>query len=120
MKTYAFVPQDKIAPAVFDWGRLYWYVTGQDDTSNDQTLGKCVLNPGAANPRHYHPNCEEVLHVVSGTIDHYVDGAGWFAMGPGDSVTIAPNIWHCARNTGHEEAHLMIAFSSADRQTVGE
>jgi quercetin dioxygenase-like cupin family protein len=41
-------------------------------------------------------------------------------MGEGDVVTIPPNVWHRATNLGDEDAVLYIAFSSADRQTVGE
>jgi hypothetical protein len=29
-------------------------------------------------------------------------------------------VWHCALNIGDEPAVLFIAFSSADRQTIGE
>lgn len=120
METFAFSESDAAEVLPFDWGRLYWYASGPQGTSNTMTVGKCVLKPGEANPKHYHPNCEEVLHVLSGRIDHFVDGKGWFKMGPGDTVAIAPNIWHQARNIGDDEAHLFICFSSADRQTVGE
>lgn len=104
----------------FDWGRLHWYASGPLGNSNAQTVGKCVLNPGAANPKHYHPNCEEVLHVLSGRIEHFIEGEGWLPMSPGDTISVAPNVWHQARNVGDTEAHLMICFSSKDRQTIGE
>jgi oxalate decarboxylase/phosphoglucose isomerase-like protein (cupin superfamily) len=60
--------------------------------------------PGAQNPRHYHPNCDEVLHVLQGRILHSVDD---------DAL-------HNARNIGDEEAVFVFAFSSADRHTLGE
>lgn len=120
MQKYALRVSDSVEPVEFDWGRLYWYVNGETDTSADQTVGRCVLKPGCQNPKHYHPNCEEVLHLLTGRIEHFVDGEGWLEMQPGDSITIEKNVWHQARNIGSETAEMMICFSSADRQTIGE
>jgi quercetin dioxygenase-like cupin family protein len=41
-------------------------------------------------------------------------------MNEGDTVTIAPNVWHQATNIGDNEALLFIVFTSAERETVGE
>ncbi|MEX0776715.1 MAG: cupin domain-containing protein [Phycisphaeraceae bacterium] len=120
MDRFALCDADSAQVMTFDWGRLYWYASGPQGNSSALTVGKCVLDPGQANPKHYHPNCEEVLHVLSGRIEHFIDGAGWMTMGSGDTLAVAPNVWHHARNTGDVEAHLLICFSSADRQTVGE
>jgi len=106
--------------ADFEWGRLHWYAGAPQANSEFVTVGKCVLFPGKENPRHYHPNCEEVLHVLAGTIDHFVEGDGWLPMNAGDTITISKNVWHHARNVGAEEAHLLICFSSANRKTIGE
>ena len=32
------------------------------------------MKPGGSNPAHRHPNCEEVLHVLEGDVEHYVEG----------------------------------------------
>lgn len=117
---FALQKQASAPRSDFDWGRLYWYASGPMKNSGAQTFGKCVLLPGCGNPRHYHPNCEELLHVATGSIDHYIEGVGWLPMEKGDTITIAAGLWHCARNRGEDEAELFIAFSSAHRQTVGE
>lgn len=104
----------------FDWGELRWYANGAMGNAAGVAVGRCVLRPGCANPMHYHPNCEEVLFVLEGRIEHYVEGPGWMTMEPGSTITIAPNVRHGARNVGDVDAHLMICFSSAERQTVGE
>jgi quercetin dioxygenase-like cupin family protein len=103
----------------FDWGYLNWFVNAQIGNSSEMTLGKCTIKPGQENPRHYHPNCEEILQVISGTIAHTM-GDDVFEMGPGDTIVIPPNIMHNARNVGSQDAVMTIAFSSADRQTIGE
>ena len=96
----------------FDWGELHWFASGKLGNSKEMTVGECVLRPACGNPAHQHPNCEEILHVLSGRIKHYVDGMDDVEMEPGDTITIAPHIAHSAENIGKEDAHLMIAFSS--------
>jgi quercetin dioxygenase-like cupin family protein len=55
-----------------------------------------------------------------GRIEHTGPGGEKVKLGEGDTVTIPANIWHQAVNVGETEAILFIAFSSADRQTIGE
>lgn len=104
----------------FDWGRLTWFASGKLGNSDTMTVGLCEIRPGCSNPRHSHPNCEEVLHVVQGTIAHTADGGSEAVLSPGDTVSVPANIVHNARNIGDELAVLSICFSSADRETAGE
>jgi len=104
----------------FPWGTLVWQASRGLGNSEDMTIGRCLLKPGESNPRHYHPNCSEILFVAQGTIRHTASDGGTAEMREGDTVTIPANIWHCAQNIGDREAVLFIAFSSADRQTIGE
>jgi len=101
------------------WGRLQWMVAGRLGNSRELTVGICYIAPGEANPVHHHPNCDEVLHVLSGRITHRV-GDEYFEMNAGDTVSIPTGSVHNATNIGQDEAVLMISFSSADRQTIGE
>jgi quercetin dioxygenase-like cupin family protein len=101
------------------WGRLIWMVSGSRGNSTTMTVGKCFIQPGQANPRHFHPNCDEVLYVVRGTIEHSVDDE-ITRMGPGDVVSIPQGRLHNAHNIGDDEAEFIISFSTPDRRTVGE
>jgi quercetin dioxygenase-like cupin family protein len=114
------VSREKTESMDFDWGQLTWFANRALGNSEELTAGRCVLRPHAANPRHYHPNCSEILVVIKGRIRHTDARGGETEMGEGDVVTIPPNVWHRATNLGDEDAVLYIAFSSADRQTVGE
>jgi quercetin dioxygenase-like cupin family protein len=102
-----------------DWGRLVWMVNGALGSSETMTVGRCFINPGRANPRHHHPNCDEVLYVLRGRIEHSVDDAR-FVMAAGDIVSIPQGSRHNARNVGDEVAELLISFNTPDRQTEGE
>lgn len=111
-------PEDAVVEE-FDWGQLHWHANGKIGNSDAMTFGRCIIKPGRENPRHYHPNCEEILHVISGTIRHTL-GDDEFDVVPGGTVVIPPNIMHNAKNVGTETAVMVITFSSAARQTVGE
>lgn len=104
-----------------DWGELTWFANRQQGNSEDMTVGRCVIKPGQNNPKHYHPNCSEVLVVIQGTIMHTCDDQGGeVKMKAGDAISIPAFFKHQARNIGQEDAILHISFSSADRQTIGE
>lgn len=103
----------------FPWGRLTWHASGALGNSDTLTVGQAVIRPGERNPRHYHPNCDEVLHVLKGRIRHTM-GDRTVEMGEGDTVTIPTGMLHNATNIGDVDAVLAISFSSADRQVVNE
>lgn len=100
-------------------GHLVWMVSGALGNSDHMTVGRCYIQPGGANPRHYHPNCDEVLHLIQGCLRHTA-GDEVVEMTPGDTISIPANVVHNATNIGEGEAIMVISFSSADRQTVGE
>jgi quercetin dioxygenase-like cupin family protein len=101
----------------FPWGAIRWLHSGSINEGAEQTFGLVYINPGQANPRHYHPNCEEVLYVLSGTCAHTY-GEDEYELGPGDSILVPQGVIHHAINKGWEPIRAIISFSSGDRQTV--
>ncbi len=101
------------------WGKLEWFASRALGNSTTMTVGRATIRPGLANPVHWHPNCDEILHVVQGHIMHRV-GDHEYEMHAGDTVTIPEGTLHNARNIGSEDAILDISFSSADRVAIGE
>ncbi len=103
-------------PLDLPWGRIVWTVSRQLGNSTQLTFGRVTIKAGHENNLHRHPNCDEVLHVVSGRIEHAIGERLW-VMEPGDSISIPAGAWHNARALGDEDADLVICFSSADRET---
>jgi quercetin dioxygenase-like cupin family protein len=103
----------------YPWGHLTWYVSHELNNSDTMTVGEAVIKPGRENPRHFHPNCDEVLHVIKGHILQTM-GDKSVEMNEGDTVSIPAGIRHNAKNIGTEDAVLAISYSSATRQVVGE
>lgn len=103
----------------FPWGRIIWLVSRSLGNSATMTFGKVTIRAGQENPRHRHPNCDEILHLVSGRLEHSL-GAEKFIMEAGDTISIPTGIFHNARALGDVDAEMIISFSSADRETEGE
>ena len=101
-----------------DWGGLQWLVSAANGASARMTFGRVTLRPGKANPMHSHPNCEEILFVVSGRIEHSLPEGGTAQLGAGDCIVLPEGAPHRARNVGSEEAVVVVAFSSAERETA--
>jgi len=113
------VKKDKSIVDKTPWGQLTWFAGNPLGNSDKITLGECRINTGCQNPLHRHPNCDEVLHVLEGKIEHII-GDESFEMNVGDTITIPQGILHNARNIGDKQAVMTIVFTNAVRETVGE
>lgn len=100
------------------WGQLRWFTSAELKNSRTMTTGVAIIKPGQANPRHLHPNCDEILHVISGRIRHMMNEVA-VEMNAGDTVSIPQGVLHHAANIGTTDAVLAISFSSAYREAVG-
>jgi quercetin dioxygenase-like cupin family protein len=101
------------------WGKLVWFASRPLGNSDTMTVGRATVPPGGQNPAHWHPNTDEILHVLQGRIMHRV-GDQEYEMQAGDTVTIPAGTVHNARNIGAEDAVLSVTFNSADRYSIGE
>lgn len=108
---------EQVPIQAFDWGTLQWLCNGALLPGTAQTVGICHLYPGKKNPRHYHPNCEEILYVQQGFGKHLLEEE-WIPVQPGSVVRIPLGMKHELVNEGPDAMITLIVFSSPDRQTV--
>jgi mannose-6-phosphate isomerase-like protein (cupin superfamily) len=99
------------------WGTLQWVCNAKLLPGAAQTVGLAQVYPGKTNVLHYHPNCEEVLHVLSGRGVQIVDGHS-IELKTGMTIRIPSGAKHQLANTGSEPLLTLISFSSGDRKTV--
>jgi mannose-6-phosphate isomerase-like protein (cupin superfamily) len=99
------------------WGTLQWVCNAKLSPGEAQTVGLAQVYPGKTNVLHYHPNCEEVLHVISGRGVQSVDGRA-IELKAGMTVRIPAGAKHNLANPGIEPLLTLISFSAGDRQTV--
>ena len=97
-----------------EWGTITWFAGSITGGNGTLTLGRVVIRSGQSNPRHFHTICDEVLTLLSGEIEHTV-GAELVTMAPGDTLLVPAHIPHNARCIGEEDADMIVAYSSANR-----
>lgn len=100
-----------------EWGSLQWLVSGQTAPGTTMTLGRVTFKPGQSNPTHTHLNCEEILFVVQGALEHTLPQGGTARLETGDCIVLPPGGAHTAKNVGSDKAVVIVAFSAPDRQT---
>jgi quercetin dioxygenase-like cupin family protein len=101
-----------------EWGSLRW-LAGREQTDTDLTLGRVAIKSGCGNPRHSHPNCDEVLYLLHGSLDHWVDGEK-VTVREGDTLVVPAGAAHNAINVGEDDADMIVAYTSGDRQFQAE
>lgn len=101
------------------WGKISWLYGQEIDPAGQMTFGQVYIDAGQENGRHRHPNCEEIIFVLSGECEHSL-GDEMYHLKPGMALRIPQNVLHHAKVTGWEPCRMIIAYSAVDRQTVGE
>ncbi|MGA2659209.1 MAG: cupin domain-containing protein [Verrucomicrobiota bacterium] len=99
------------------WGTLQWVCNEKLMPGSAQTVGLATILAGKHNPVHYHPNCEEVLYVISGQGLHSYDGRT-ILLKAGMTIRIPAKVKHNLVNTGTETLRTLVSYSSGDRKTV--
>ena len=107
---------DTAEATIMSWGAVRWLVGEQQMPGAEQTLGVVTIVPGQRNPRHLHPNCEELLYVLAGECEHKL-GDAMFHLSPGMVIRIPRGVAHWARCTSAEPLVAVISFSAPDRRT---
>ena len=100
----------------FPWGEIRWIWSSKIDENAEQTLGHVVIHPGEKNTFHAHPNCEELLYVLKGECDHWVDDEKYH-LKQGQVISIPRDSEHYAVVTSSEPLEALIFYSSPDRET---
>ena len=91
---------------------LVWLIT--PESLGVQGLSACILTclPNAvAKPLHAHRNIEEVIYIVSGEGETWVEGER-ATFKQGDAVLFPANAPHQIRNTGAENLVAVCMFSA--------
>jgi quercetin dioxygenase-like cupin family protein len=96
---------------------ITWLFSGESAPDAAQTLGYVVIAPGEKNPLHAHPNCEEVLYLISGELDHSLDEA-MYRLRPGDAIRVPAGVKHDARCVSAEPATMVVCYSVPNREIV--
>ena len=108
---------DRVEEQKYPWGWIRWLMSSKLDSGAAQTFGIVEIRAGQKNSLHMHPNCEELLYVLSGSCRHRV-GDKTVTIKAGDLVRIPPKTPHQATVIGNEPLRAVISYSSGDRRVV--
>ena len=95
-----------VEPENYPWGWIRWLLNGQIDPNAEITLGLVQMQSNQVNTRHVHPNSAEVLHVISGSLEHLV-GQRWVTLKAGDTLRIPKGVPHQGRTNEGFKALLV-------------
>jgi quercetin dioxygenase-like cupin family protein len=101
-----FTIASETEPEVLDWGRLRWLCNPPSTGAKDLTVIDVTLSPGKGHNFHKHPDQEEVILCVAGSVEQWVDREKRI-LGPGDSAFIPAGIVHASFNVGQTEAKVV-------------
>ena len=106
--------RDDVEPVIADFGQLCWHVNGDLAPGTGMTMGEVTIAVGHKNPLHRHDNCEELLYLIEGALEHRI-GDETHVMGPGDVIRVPIGVPHDGRNIGDVPARMVVAYNSPDR-----
>lgn len=110
-----FVPGVDAPCEDFDWGRFHWISRPADTDAEQLVVTSVDVLPGQGHNFHRHPDQEEVIYIVEGTCEQWIDKEKRI-LGPGDAVFIPKNTVHASFNTTEENLKALAILSPA----VGE
>jgi mannose-6-phosphate isomerase-like protein (cupin superfamily) len=70
------------------------------------------LEPGEAHRFHYHPHMEEILFILSGTAEQWIEKEKRI-MKPGDSIYLPVGLIHATFNAGTDKLDFLAVLSPA-------
>jgi quercetin dioxygenase-like cupin family protein len=80
-------------------------------------IGELTVAPNARVPRHIHPNTEEAMIILEGTLE-VVLGDQRITVGPGDTILAPAGTVHGFLNRAQEAARLLFVFPTHQVERV--
>lgn len=95
------------------WGPHEWLSRPGLTQADQLLLVRVRMPPGRAHQFHRHPSMEEIIYVISGTAEQWVDREKR-TLGAGDSAHIPANVVHGTYNVGSEPLVFLAMLSPAN------
>lgn len=105
-----FISSKEVKREQLDWGSLAWFSSPAASNAKDLVVLEVSLTPTGGHNFHKHPNQEEVIYVIEGEIEQWVDRQKR-TLGPGDSAFIGADVVHASFNVSDRNAKLLAILS---------
>ncbi len=105
-----FILNTEMDRDAFDWGEIAWASRPQNTGARQLAVLDVTLTPGKGHDFHRHPDQEEVIYVLAGEIEQWLEQEKKI-LKKGDSVFINKGIVHASFNVGNSNAHVLAILS---------
>ena len=107
-----FVTASEIQVEGSPWGPHEWLSRPGLTEADDLLMVRVLMPPGRAHQFHRHPALEEIIYVISGTAEQWVDREHRL-LGPGEMAHIPRNVVHGTYNAGADTLVFLAILSPA-------
>lgn len=94
----------------FEWGDIKWIQDNHDVNKSKFLIGHVTLLPHQSQEEHVHSGDEQLLYVVSGKGEQWVDDR-YLNILPGMMYKIGPFAKHEVQNTGDKPLEMIIVYN---------
>lgn len=105
-----FVLNSETPKETVDWGTLAWLSNPTASGSKQLTVIDVELFPGKGHDFHKHPDQEEVIYCLEGTVEQWI-GEEKRTLNAGDAVHIDAGKVHGTFNNSDEPACILVILS---------
>jgi len=101
-----FILKEHVQRDELEIARLAWLSNPASTRAKQLTVIEGTFFPGKGHNFHYHAEQEELIYVVSGSLEHWIE-RDKRTLGPGDSVFMPARVVHATFNIGVEDATIL-------------
>ena len=111
-KLLRFIGSDDVEVDELPWGPHDWLVRPGLAAAEGLLLVRVRMPAGKAHQFHRHPELEEIIYVISGTAEQWVEEECRL-LGPGEAAHIPKNVVHGTYNNSAEPLVFLAILSPA-------
>lgn len=113
-----FVSRDEVRIEDVPGRTHHWYCEPQMIPGTQLLVVRGTFPPGSGHPFHHHPQMEEVLYVLRGRAEQWLEAERRF-LEPGDAIHISPGVVHATYNAGEDTMEVLAILSPAGAEGPG-
>lgn len=102
----SFVGAKEVKREGLEWGALAWFSSPATSGSKYLVVIEVTLNPGLGHDFHKHPQQDELIYVLDGEVEQWIDRDRRI-LRTGDSAYMGAGVVHASFNVGAKPSKLL-------------
>ena len=109
MTSGKFIQRSTATVDTLEWGTMKWFSRPSDTGAGHLVVIEVEIAPGFGHDFHKHPGQEELIYVLEGTIEQWLERQSQ-TLNAGDAVFIAEGVVHASFNVSDRPAKLHVTL----------